>query len=122
MKHIIYDIFFLVALIAAQPLILSKDDVVFTFDISKSEQQDSFLEADYYPETDSSYDAVCDRSPVIKTPFYTRMITHLYIFLQSNSLRIKQFAVQQYHVLKYRTDLFFKTLLNPLKHLRSKTL
>ncbi len=48
-------------------------DTVFTFDISKNGQPELVAEVDSYSDAESSYDAICDRSPVVSAPFYKRV-------------------------------------------------
>ena len=97
-------------------------DTAFTFDISKNGQPALVIEIDSYSDNESSYDAICDRSPVIRAPFYKRILTRLYLFWYCNYLRMKKFAAERYRVLRQETTLFFKALSNRIKQLRRKAL
>ena len=97
-------------------------DTVFTFDIRKNGQPELVAEGNSYSDAESSYDAICDRSPVVKVPFYKRILTRLYLFWYCNSLRMKQFAVERYGVIRQRATLFFKELSNRIKQLRRNAL
>lgn len=94
-------------------------NTIFNFDITKKQHEVSFLEDDYYTDADSFYDAICDRSAALPVSFYNRIVTRLYIFWCTHSLRMKYFVKKRYILLKKKTFTFFTTVSKRIKNLRS---